>query len=87
MIIVDRDLIPVPITVMVMTDLTCTVLTVPLNRCFRYVFFLSSRTGYVKHLANYKCPVQNSPAIRVGQEGTDNIDLSEKVVVITGANR
>jgi len=45
-----------------------------------------TQTGYVKHLANYKYPVQNSPAIRVGQEGTDNIDLSEKVVVVTGAN-
>jgi short-subunit dehydrogenase len=30
--------------------------------------------------------VQNSPAIRLGQEGADGVDLSDKVVVVTGAN-
>jgi dehydrogenase/reductase SDR family protein 12 len=54
-------------------------------------FFLYGRKhftqiGYFKHLANYKLPVQNSPAIRLGQEGADGVDLSEKVVVVTGAN-
>lgn len=30
--------------------------------------------------------MQNSPAIRLGQEGADGVDLSDKVVVVTGAN-
>lgn len=37
-------------------------------------------------MAKYKDPVQNAAAIRVGQEGADGIDLSKKVVVVTGAN-
>ena len=45
-----------------------------------------SRTGYLKHLPKYKSPVQNSPAIKLGQEGADGVDLTNKVVVITGAN-
>jgi len=54
-------------------------------------FFLYGRknftqTGYIKHLAKYKLPVQNSPAIRLGQDGADGVDLRDKVVVITGAN-
>lgn len=47
---------------------------------------LSSRTGYTKHLAKYKSAVQKSPAIRIGQDGADGIDLNEKVVIVTGAN-
>lgn len=54
-------------------------------------FFLYGRknftqTGYIKHLAKYKLPVQNSPAIRLAQDGADGVDLRGKVVVITGAN-
>lgn len=45
-----------------------------------------TQTGYINHLARYKTPVQNSPNIRLGQEGADGVDLSEKVVVITGCN-
>mmetsp|Transcript_16552 Transcript_16552/g.34059 ORF Transcript_16552/g.34059 Transcript_16552/m.34059 type:complete len:335 (+) Transcript_16552:306-1310(+) len=45
-----------------------------------------TQTGYTKHMAKYKDPVQNAAAIRVGQEGADGIDLSKKVVVVTGAN-
>ena len=30
--------------------------------------------------------MQNAPTIRVGQPGADAIDLSEKVVVVTGAS-
>jgi len=30
--------------------------------------------------------VQNSPAIKLRQEGADGLDLTNKVVVITGAN-
>ena len=47
---------------------------------------MSSRTGYTKHLSKYKCPAQKSPAIRIGQDGADVIDLNEKVVIVTGAN-
>lgn len=54
-------------------------------------FFLHGRknftqTGYLKNISKYTSPVQNSPSIRLGQEGADGVDLSEKVVVITGAN-
>jgi len=45
-----------------------------------------TQTGYIKHLANYKSPVQNLSTTRVGQQGADGIDLAEKVVVVTGAN-
>lgn len=45
-----------------------------------------TQTGYLKHLSNYKSPVQDSSAIRVGQNGADGVDLSEKVVIVTGAN-
>ena len=48
--------------------------------------YSSFRTGYLKHLAKYKSAVQTSPSIRVGQEDADGVDLSGKVVVITGAN-
>mmetsp|Transcript_10994 Transcript_10994/g.19351 ORF Transcript_10994/g.19351 Transcript_10994/m.19351 type:complete len:343 (-) Transcript_10994:38-1066(-) len=47
---------------------------------------ISRRTGYLKHVAKYKSPVQNSPSIKPGQEGADGVDLGGKVVVITGAN-
>jgi len=45
-----------------------------------------TQTGYIKHLAKYKHPVQTSPVIRLGQEGADGVDLSDKVVIVTGAN-
>lgn len=45
-----------------------------------------TQTGYLKHLTKYKVPAQNSPSIRLGQEGADGVDLSDKVVVVTGAN-
>eukprot|EP00535_Pseudo-nitzschia_heimii_P006489 CAMPEP_0197175802 /NCGR_PEP_ID=MMETSP1423-20130617/1919_1 /TAXON_ID=476441 /ORGANISM="Pseudo-nitzschia heimii, Strain UNC1101" /LENGTH=325 /DNA_ID=CAMNT_0042625043 /DNA_START=158 /DNA_END=1132 /DNA_ORIENTATION=+ len=44
------------------------------------------RTGYIKHLVNYKTPVQKSPFVRIGEEGCDGVDLSDKVVIVTGAN-
>ena len=46
----------------------------------------STQTGYLKHIKKYTEPVQESATIRVGQEGADGIDLTNKVVVITGAN-
>ena len=45
-----------------------------------------TQTGYLKHLAKYTSPVQDSPAIGIGQEGADGVNLTDKVVVITGAN-
>ena len=30
--------------------------------------------------------MQTSPTIRLGQEGADGVDLSDKVVIVTGAN-
>mmetsp|Transcript_41547 Transcript_41547/g.45096 ORF Transcript_41547/g.45096 Transcript_41547/m.45096 type:complete len:339 (+) Transcript_41547:96-1112(+) len=44
-------------------------------------------TGYLKHLATYPAgTVQDSSTIKVNQPGADGIDLTDKVVVITGAN-
>ncbi|KAL3915066.1 MAG: hypothetical protein SGILL_005820, partial [Bacillariaceae sp.] len=43
-------------------------------------------TGYLKHVAKYKSPVQDAPTIKPGQEGADGVDMANKVVVITGAN-
>lgn len=40
----------------------------------------------MKHRSAYKNPGQNAPNIKVGETGADGVDLSGKVVVITGAN-
>jgi hypothetical protein len=45
-----------------------------------------SRTGYLKHVAKYTSPVQEEAAIRVGQEGADDVNLEGKVIIVTGAN-
>lgn len=45
-----------------------------------------SRTGYLKHVQEYTEPVQTSPHLRIGAEGADLADLTNKVVVVTGAN-
>jgi dehydrogenase/reductase SDR family member 12 len=34
----------------------------------------------------YTTPYQLTPGIRIGQEGADGVDLTDKVVVVTGAN-
>ena len=47
-------------------------------------FSLPCRTGYLKHVAKYDTPFQNAAAIRPGQEGADNANMENKVVVITG---
>lgn len=47
---------------------------------------LHCRTGYLKHLPKYTSPVQDAPNIKVGENGADGVDLTGKVVVITGAN-
>jgi short chain dehydrogenase len=40
----------------------------------------------LKHRAQYKSVVQDAPNIKVGEIGADGVDLTGKVVVITGAN-
>lgn len=54
-------------------------------------FFLCGRRhftapGHARRAKKCTAPVQNSPAARVGQEGADGADLTDKVVVIAGAN-
>jgi len=51
---------------------------------YYYCYYYSP--GYVRHAKKYTAPVQDSPTIRLGQEGADGVDLNGKVVVITGAN-
>jgi len=45
-----------------------------------------TRTGYLKSIESYTTPVQKSPSIRIGQNGADGVDLTDKVIVITGSN-
>jgi len=45
-----------------------------------------TQTGYHKHILKYTQPVQESASIKLNQPGADGIDLTNKVVVITGAN-
>jgi dehydrogenase/reductase SDR family protein 12 len=45
-----------------------------------------TQTGYQMNKANYKSPVQASPAIGINENGADGVNLSGRVVVITGAN-
>lgn len=47
---------------------------------------LSFRTGYLKHIKDYKEKVQAAAAIPLGHADADEMDLSQKVVVVTGAN-
>ena len=46
----------------------------------------TTRTGYQKHIQKYAEPVQAAANIRVGAEGADGVDLSNKVIAVTGAN-
>ena len=45
-----------------------------------------TKTGYQRHVKKYTEPVQANAAIGLNQEGADGVDLSGKVVVVTGAN-
>eukprot|EP00548_Thalassiothrix_antarctica_P012978 CAMPEP_0194171270 /NCGR_PEP_ID=MMETSP0154-20130528/5874_1 /TAXON_ID=1049557 /ORGANISM="Thalassiothrix antarctica, Strain L6-D1" /LENGTH=338 /DNA_ID=CAMNT_0038883497 /DNA_START=43 /DNA_END=1059 /DNA_ORIENTATION=- len=45
-----------------------------------------TRTGYEKNVKAYKQPVQSSAVIGINGEGADGVDLSGKVIVVTGAN-
>lgn len=54
-------------------------------------FYLQGRknftqTGYLKHVNKYTAPVQESASIKLNQKGADGVDLTNKVVVVTGAN-
>jgi hypothetical protein len=42
------------------------------------------RTGYERHMKAYTSPVQSSSSIIRGAPGADGVDMSGKVVVITG---
>jgi len=46
----------------------------------------STLTGYIRHVKGYSEPVQGSVFVKDVSEGSDNVDMSGKVVVITGAN-
>jgi len=43
-------------------------------------------TGYTKAVQSYTSPVQKSPSIKLGQTGADGVDLTDKIIVITGSN-
>jgi dehydrogenase/reductase SDR family protein 12 len=44
------------------------------------------RTGYWKHVKQYKEPYQTTAHIAAGAAGNDGVDMTGKVVVVTGAN-
>ena len=44
------------------------------------------RTGYLKHVQSYTEPVQKTPGIVASPDTSDGVDLTGKVIVITGAN-
>lgn len=45
-----------------------------------------TQTGYRRHIEGYTAPVQESAAIPLGAPGSDGVNLSGKVVIISGAN-
>jgi len=45
-----------------------------------------TKTGYQRHVKSYQAPVQDEASIGVGAPRADGVDMSNKVVVITGAN-
>jgi dehydrogenase/reductase SDR family member 12 len=48
--------------------------------CTRY------RTGYLQHVKAYTDPVQSAAAMGIQAPGADGVDLTSRVVVVTGAN-
>merc|ERR1712232_1538982 len=46
----------------------------------------STSTGYAKALKKYLDPVQARASILRNEQGSDNVDLEGKVIMITGAN-
>ncbi|CAJ1961091.1 unnamed protein product [Cylindrotheca closterium] len=45
-----------------------------------------TETGYIKHIKKYADPLQKAAGIRFGAEGADGVDMTGKVVLVTGAN-
>jgi len=45
-----------------------------------------TQTGYERHVQKYTDPVQTTAALGRGQPGADGVDLTNQVVVVTGAN-
>eukprot|EP00553_Chaetoceros_curvisetus_P000808 CAMPEP_0204626420 /NCGR_PEP_ID=MMETSP0717-20131115/12139_1 /ASSEMBLY_ACC=CAM_ASM_000666 /TAXON_ID=230516 /ORGANISM="Chaetoceros curvisetus" /LENGTH=342 /DNA_ID=CAMNT_0051642365 /DNA_START=96 /DNA_END=1124 /DNA_ORIENTATION=- len=45
-----------------------------------------TQTGYLRHIKDYKSPVQSRADIIRGASGADGVDLGGQVVVVTGAN-
>jgi dehydrogenase/reductase SDR family member 12 len=45
-----------------------------------------TETGYLRHVQKYTEPVQTSASIRLGDDGADGVNLTGRVIVVTGAN-
>lgn len=54
-----------------------------LTHSYHVIIFLIHRTGYVNHVKKYKEAVQSAAFVK---EGSDGVDMTGKVVVVTGAN-
>lgn len=54
---------------------------------FLHVYiYLKCRTGYLKHITEYTDKVQVQPYLKKGDDGADDADLTNRVVIVTGAN-
>lgn len=45
-----------------------------------------TETGYLKHIKKYTEPVQKAATIKIGAEGADGVDMTGRVVCVSGAN-
>jgi len=46
-----------------------------------------TQTGYLKHIQQYKDPVQSAAVVDIGSKDSDGVDLTGKTFLITGANQ
>lgn len=46
-----------------------------------------TQTGYLKHVAQYKDPVQSAVIVDANDPKSDGVDLTGKVFMVTGANQ
>jgi dehydrogenase/reductase SDR family member 12 len=51
-----------------------------------HLVFALYRTGYTRHVQEYKDPVQSCASLTLDADGSDGVDWTDKVVMITGAN-